>query len=94
MPSPFPGMDPFLESHYFPTFRTGMIVLMQESLQNHLPEGYFAATDEQVWIDTEALDGAGRQGKAFSARRSAPSVISNFTKRWPTRADWYAASRS
>lgn len=52
MPSPFPGMDPFIETQYFAGLHTGMIAYMQEYLQGRLPEGYFAATTERVWIDT------------------------------------------
>lgn len=52
MPSPFPGMDPFLESHYFGSLHTNMITFTQESIQSRLPDGYFAATGERVWIDT------------------------------------------
>src|SRR6186997_945453 len=52
MPSPFPGMDPFVESQHFSTLHGGMIFGLQETLQNRLPAGYFAAAQERVWIDT------------------------------------------
>lgn len=51
MPSPFPGMDPFVESHHFPSLHGGMIVYMQEAMQPRLPDGYYASTQERVWID-------------------------------------------
>jgi hypothetical protein len=51
MPSPFPGMDPFVESQGFPSLHSGMIFLMQQALQPQLPEGYYAGTNERVWID-------------------------------------------
>lgn len=52
MPSPFPGMDPFLESHNFDGLHDSMAYLVQESIQGRLPEGYFAVMGERVWIDT------------------------------------------
>jgi hypothetical protein len=52
MPSPFPGMDPFVESQGFPSLHGGMIFLMQQVMQPRLPDGYYASTQERVWIDT------------------------------------------
>ncbi len=52
MASPFPGMDPFIESQGFSTLHGSMIFLMQETLQGRLPDGYYAASQERVWIDT------------------------------------------
>jgi hypothetical protein len=53
MPSPFPGMDPFLESRAdFPSLHNSMIFCMQESLQGRLPAGYYAKGGERVWVDT------------------------------------------
>lgn len=53
MPSPFPGMDPFLDSQdYFPSLHSSMITYLQEILQERLPEGYYATSRERVWIDT------------------------------------------
>ena len=52
MASPFPGMDPFIESQGFSTLHGNMITYMQEAMQGRLPEGYYAASDERVWIDT------------------------------------------
>src|ERR1700722_13746006 len=51
MPSPFPGMDPFVESwDNFPCVHLGMLVRMMESLQGQLPDAYFAALDERVIV--------------------------------------------
>jgi len=53
MPSPFPGMDPFLEAtSEFGCLHAGMIIYMQESLQGRLPENYYAKTGQRIWIDT------------------------------------------
>jgi hypothetical protein len=55
MPSPFPGMDPFLEHpHFFPSLHGGMHAYIREALQPRLPEPYFADFNERVWIETSA----------------------------------------
>lgn len=51
MPSPFPGMDPYIESGgYWGEFHTHMIVEMQIELNSVLPKGYAASIDLYVWI--------------------------------------------
>ncbi len=52
MASPFSGMDPFIESQGFSTLHGSIIYLMQDTLQGRLPDGYYAALEERVWIDT------------------------------------------
>lgn len=43
MPSPFPGMDPYLENpEIFPDFHDSVITYLREYLQACLPEPYFA----------------------------------------------------
>ncbi len=55
MPSPFPGMDPWLEeSDVFPSVHSGLIFLMREALNRSLPPGYAAASNNRVWIDPES----------------------------------------
>ncbi len=52
MPSPFPGMDPWLESLlFFGGLHSSMIFLIKAALQARLPEPYYADTDDRVWID-------------------------------------------
>jgi hypothetical protein len=52
MPSPFPGMDPYLESpEIFPDFHDSMITYLREHLQASLPAPYFAAIGRRVWIE-------------------------------------------
>jgi hypothetical protein len=52
MPSPFPGMDPFLEDPVvFPDLHDSMIVYLREALQTRLPEPYFAACRSLVWVE-------------------------------------------
>lgn len=55
MPSPFPGMDPFLEHPaYFPGLHEKMAVYIAEQLQPRLPDPYFADLGERVWIETSS----------------------------------------
>jgi Protein of unknown function (DUF4058) len=52
MPSPFPGMDPFLESpDWFPCFHDSLIFGILESLQMRLPEPYYAQSTQRVWLE-------------------------------------------
>lgn len=53
MVSPFPGMDPYLEAHdIFQDLHTTLIVAIRAELNPLLPEGYVAATDRHVWIES------------------------------------------
>jgi hypothetical protein len=53
MPSPFPGMDPWLEDpDVFPGFHARFITYIAEVLQPQLrARGYFIDANERVWID-------------------------------------------
>ncbi len=52
MPSPFPGMDPYLENpEIFPDFHDSAITYLREALQASLPATYFAALGRRVWIE-------------------------------------------
>ena len=57
MPSPFPGMDPYLEE---PAFWGGLhsrlIAALDGALSRLLPEGYFSDVDEHVWLQAEEPD--------------------------------------
>jgi hypothetical protein len=51
MPSPFPGMDPFLEEpEMWPTVHQGLISLMWMELNQRLPRGYVANVEERVFL--------------------------------------------
>ncbi len=53
MPSPFPGMDPFLEHpDFFPNLHDSLITHSSEFLQARLPEPYFAVTSQRLWVET------------------------------------------
>ena len=58
MPSPFPGMDPYLEQRWG-DFHSRVITYMSDALQPGLPDDLRARMEERVYV--EALDGADRQ---------------------------------
>jgi hypothetical protein len=52
MPSPFPGMDPYLERpRWFRGLHNVMIAHLQEAIQPLLPPPYFALTAELIWME-------------------------------------------
>jgi hypothetical protein len=52
MPSPFPGMDPYLEiPAFFPGFHDRFIAYLSESVQAKLPEPYYAEMGDRVWVE-------------------------------------------
>lgn len=81
MPSPFPGMDPYLEAPaLFPGLHSRLIGLISESLQAVLPSPYFAEIGERVWVevsqrfiepDTSVLRGVRAPGEAGKSTGTA-----------------------
>jgi hypothetical protein len=63
MPSPFPGMDPYLEGSLWPDVHATLIPLIREAVVAALPAGYVANIDHYVWLgegeDSEPI----RRGK-------------------------------
>ncbi len=52
MPSPFPGMDPWLEDPaIFPDLHDSFIVEMRKAIMLRLPRPYYAALRNRVWVD-------------------------------------------
>ncbi len=52
MPSPFPGMDPYLEHpEFFPGLHNRLIVELSNELQAALPPAYYAEIGSRVWIE-------------------------------------------
>jgi len=49
MPSPFPGMDPFLEGRYWPDFHDRLINSLSEVIAEQLPAGYDTQIRERVY---------------------------------------------
>ena len=57
MPSPFPGMDPYLEGHLWPDVRGSLIYTIRAALATKLPAGYFAIIDQYLWLgESDAED--------------------------------------
>ena len=55
MPSPFPGMDPWLEGgDLFRDLHHSLIFLIREAMNAGLPPGYVAISNHLVWMDAEA----------------------------------------
>lgn len=54
MPSPFPGMDPYLENtDFWPGFHNGFMHYAQEDLQPRLPPGYVATLEMRVYFEPD-----------------------------------------
>lgn len=53
MPSPFPGMDPYLEDQVWPEFRNNLISEIQAVLVPHLRPRYIARIEERVYLEHE-----------------------------------------
>lgn len=52
MPSPIPGMDPYLEHPaLFPGVQNGFVNYLCETLNQQLPSTYFAATANRIWVE-------------------------------------------
>lgn len=52
MPSPFPGMDPWLENPlFFSSFHNRFVVYLCEVLKRNLPPSYYVDTGERVWVE-------------------------------------------
>lgn len=54
MPSPFPGMDPYLEGQTWSSFHNGFINTLADLLVPQLRPRYVAAVEEHVWVETHA----------------------------------------
>lgn len=51
MPSPFPGMDPFLEEpEMWPSVHSRLITYCADALNQDMPKGYFATIEERVFL--------------------------------------------
>jgi hypothetical protein len=89
MPSPFPGMDPWLEGPlFFSSIHGHLITFTIQALQERLPAPYYADSGDRVWVDYSHRyvepdanviragrpeDGAG--GGTACVTRSRPTVI-------------------
>lgn len=51
MPSPFPGMDPFLEAQEWEDFHTRMITLVSDELAPHVRPRYVVRVERRVYLE-------------------------------------------
>jgi hypothetical protein len=64
MPSPFPGMDPYLEDPWiWPDVHLTLAVALRTELNRRLPVGYVALVDRYVWVQEPQTDEYKRLGK-------------------------------
>ena len=64
MPSPFPGMDPYLEDpSFWPGFHTSMLSAIRAALTPQLPPGFFAELEQHVWFREEEPRSGARYAK-------------------------------
>jgi hypothetical protein len=89
MPSPFPGMDPYLEHpEIFPDLHSSLNFCLREAIQSQLPPPYYAVIGRRAWIevslryiepDVHVLqrgDAPREGGVAVAAKsRSQPTVV-------------------
>lgn len=57
MPSPFPGMDPYLELQVWQDFHTRMITVLSERLISEIQPRYFILVEHRIYV--EGVDGDG-----------------------------------
>lgn len=83
MPSPFPGMDPYIEALVWEGFHTGLIVALQELLRPQICPNYFALVEQRVYIEYSPAedrplirpDAAIVQATAVSERRGGATAL-------------------
>ena len=61
MPSPFPGMDPYLERNWRDVHTT-LVAESKRALNRQLPAGLFARIEERVGVEAATDDGGDRNG--------------------------------
>ena len=69
MPSPFPGMDPYLEGDLWPDVHATLIPVIRAAVVAGLPSGYVANLDQYVWLAD------GDEGEPI--RRGKPDVFTS-----------------
>lgn len=63
MPSPLPGMDPWLEGRLWPDVHNSLIYTIRSALSTELPEGYFAGIEEYVWLSSDGHESRSQRVK-------------------------------
>src|SRR5687767_3895293 len=57
MPSPFPGMDPYLEGQVWTDFHTRVVPLIAETLLPHVLPRYVVRVEERVYFEEATGEG-------------------------------------
>ena len=78
MPSPFPGMDPFIEGQMWQDFHATFITVARETLMPQLRPNYVVNVEEYVYVV--------REPTATAIPLKPDVVISESDDRWPTRS--------
>lgn len=84
MPSPFPGMDPYLESpEVFPDLHDSLVAAIRDALNALLPPPFYSALAGRVWLDdgerqvvhdVQVVRGPGRTTGGGTAVLEAPAA--------------------
>ncbi|MCY2989193.1 MAG: DUF4058 family protein, partial [Planctomycetota bacterium] len=56
MPSPFPGMDPFIESQKWADFHASFLTAFREQLMPRVRPKYFVDVEERVYVERDPDD--------------------------------------
>jgi hypothetical protein len=76
MPSPFPGMDPYLELQVWQDFHTRMITVLSERLISEIQPRYFILVEHRIYVE-------GVDGDVDSVRVADVALLSGDTFRTP-----------
>lgn len=69
MPSPFPGMDPYLEDPgFWQGFHTTFLTAMRAAITPMLPPGLYADLEQHIWFREEEHSNASVEGKTKQAK--------------------------
>src|SRR5262245_50898409 len=77
MPSPFPGMDPFIESQAWQGFHTRYITALGDALVEQLRPHYIVEVETYVFVETEDL-GRGSVGPDVFITEATPRKSSEY----------------
>lgn len=80
MPSPFPGMDPYLEPHWLDV-HSSLVTSSRNVLNERLPEDLIARVEERIAVESDAdhLRRIAPDTRIFEAVGAAPAVASDTT---------------
>lgn len=74
MPSPFPGMDPYLEMSAWPDFHTAFNTVMRRQLSSRLLPRYFVRLEQRVYVERLDTGWISRQPDLVLTRGTSPTA--------------------